>query len=154
MMDNTEERLVLALRQLAQARREERRVIAELTEVRAVLEATPEAQAVAATEAKLNDIRNARDVYDREVRLLGQEAFQATGNKKPVACVAMRVQRTVRYEVEEALAWVREHAPTFQELAQRRFVQAVLAGLLPGAPAWVDSDVQTTIAADLSEYEE
>lgn len=138
-----------AIKHLAFVRNEIEEAKARQAEWQAVLEATPEWQALQA----VKDCGKALSEEEQKARTAVEDealaAFRDTGDRKAHEGVEVKMVTRILYYPVAATAWCRENAPTFLTLDVKPFEKAAKAGL-PGAPVEVIEEPKVYIARDLS----
>lgn len=139
--------LEVAVRTLAERRREVRLLQAEVAERRQELEQMFEARRLAEAEARLKDAVAALEAADMQTRELAVAVYRDTLNKRPVAGVEVRLFRRLVYDRCQVLDWCRLNAPALLTVDWAAFTKTALG--LPGAPVTVEDEPRAFITADL-----
>jgi hypothetical protein len=114
------------------------------------LDQTPQACALAEAKDALNAKKVEIRAVEEEVRKFAIGAYEESGEKRPAPGVQVKVYSRIRYEVDRAMDWCKEYAPTFiRETLDTKSFEKVAPNLV-GAPVTVEEEPRATIATDLS----
>ena len=93
---------------------------------------------------------------EQAARKAAVEAFQAAGakDKKVAPGASIREGRDYRYEIENVLAWAKEHAPLLvvERVDDKAFEREAEFYRKKGAPVEIGVEYTAALASDLSAY--
>lgn len=121
---------------------------------RAMMEATKEGQDFKRWEKTCREIAVEVIEAKRRVYDLQRADFQATGIKKPLVGLEMKIERTISYSVEALLAWCLKKARMYVLLDTKAIgkIKTAMELQRAGAPIEIAESYAPTIAEDLSAY--
>lgn len=139
------------LAEVAHLRQAKNDILDELNKLQAIINATPEGQAVANLVATLRTLNERLTMAEQETRNAVLGAFQETGERKPVPGAEVKMFATVNITDERAaMTWAIQHVPAAVSLDTKKFGAAVKNLELPFIE--VGEEPRGQIASDLSEY--
>ena len=144
--------LILNMHLLAQRRAERDALQTNVRAADAKLKETPEYLALEVARAQL--AAKIVEVSDSEdyVRRFATNLFEDCGEKHPVPGVTVKVFSSLKYDLDQALAWCKSNATAFvREVLDTKSFEKV-AKDLPGAPIETTEVARIYIDADLSGY--
>lgn len=132
--------------------------IAEEAAEKEYLELTETPQFIAHQEAEAHtaEIKELISEVRDKIGELTLQAYQETGEKKPVPGVGIRVYQKVQYDKENAFEWCRDNFVDALKLDTRKLEKYLKAIKEIAPPEWCEyyEEPKPTISSDLSVYEE
>lgn len=137
--------------QLAQARA---RLADAKTRKAAMLATITESEEYKALAYEIEQAQVVENAADAQVREAAISAWSATANKKPHAAASIQMKTVLKYNVDVALKWAREHLLEAVTLDRKLFEAHVKAvsKTQPVPCVTIYQEASAMIASDLSEY--
>lgn len=110
--------------------------------------------------SKVDELNTVKKTHEETCRNLGLVEYHATGEKKPIDGVEVKLWDVTLFDPIEALQWCRVNMPALLMLNDKAYDKVLreransknLRDALPDMPGQVAEEPKTSLARDLSQY--